>query len=107
MQERPNKRGVDGELRCVLIAWRRRYAFARRQLQQLVGIDGDRIGVSRRRSRNCGGDDVGLNGEALHPRLDQIGAKLVEQQKPDHEHDKAAQIEDDDAPGERRRKPRR
>ena len=49
----------------------------------------------------------GLNGEALHPRLDQIGAKLVEEQKPDHEHDKAAQIEDDDAPGERRRKPRR
>ena len=69
----------------------RRYAFARRQLQQLVGIDGDRIGVSRRRSRNRGGDDVGLNSEALHPRLDQIGAKLVEEQKPDHEHDKAAQ----------------
>ena len=41
-----------------------------------------------------------------HPRLDQIGAKLIEEQKADHEHHKAAQIEDDDAPSERRRKPR-
>ena len=41
MQKRPNKRGVDGELRCILIAWGRRYAVARSQLQQFIGIDGD------------------------------------------------------------------
>jgi hypothetical protein len=39
----------------------------------------------------------------LDPRRDQIGAKLVEEQKADHEHDEAAEIEDDDAAGQRRR----
>ena len=101
MQKRPDKRRIDRELRCVLIAGRGRHAFAWRQLQQLVGIDGDRVGVSGRRSRNRGGDDVGLDGETLHPCFDQIGAKLVEKQEADHEHHEAAQIEDYDAPGER------
>ena len=33
-----------------------------------------------------------------HPRLDQIGAKRIEEQEADPEHQKAAQIEDDNAP---------
>ena len=100
MQERPDERGIDGELRRVLIAWRRPYTLARRQLQELIRIDGDRIGVPSRRSRNRGGDDVGLDGETLHPRLDQVGAKLIKEQEADHEHHEAAEIEDDDAAGE-------
>ena len=85
-QEGPNQRRIDGELGCILIALRRRHAFAGRQLQELVRIDGDRIGVPGRRSRDRRGDNVGLDGEALNPRLDQIGAKLVEQQEADHQH---------------------
>ena len=45
MQERPDERGIDGELGRVLIAWRRPHAFARRKLQELVRIDGDGIGL--------------------------------------------------------------
>ena len=40
-------------------------------------------------------------------RVDDVGAELVEQQEPDHQHDQAAQIEDDDAAGQRRREPGR
>ena len=60
-----------------------------------------------RRSGDRRGDDVGLGGQALHPRGDDVGAKLVEQQEADHQHDEAAEIEDDDAAGERRREARR
>ena len=36
----------------------------------------------------------------LHARLDQVGAKLIEEQEADHEHHEAAKIEDDDPAGE-------
>ncbi len=43
-----------------------------------------------------------MNCETLDPRLDQVGAKLVEEEEPHHKDDKAAQIEDDDATRQRR-----
>ena len=77
--------------------------FAGRELQQLVRVDGDRVGVDRGRGRDRRGDDVGLRRQALHPRRDDVGAELVEQQEADHQDDQAAEIEDDDAARQRRR----
>ena len=101
MQHRTDPLGIDGELNCVLVARRGRHAFARGKLEQLVRIDRDRIGVDRRGRRDRGGDDVGLGRQTLHPGRDDVGAKLVEKKKADHQDDEAAEIEDDDAAGER------
>ena len=75
--------------------------LARRELQELVGIDGDGVGVDRSRGGDRSRDDVGLGRQALHPRGDDVGAKLVEQQEADHQHHEAAKVENDNAAGER------
>ena len=80
-------------------------ALARRKLQQPFGIDRDRIGIDRRRGGDCRGDDLALGREALHARIDQSGAKLVEIEETDEQRDKAAEIEHDDAPRQRRGQP--
>ncbi len=82
MKDRADTLGVDRELDRILVARRGRGVFARRELQQLLGIDGDGVGVDRGGSGDGGGDDVGLGRQALRPRLDDVGAKLVEQQEP-------------------------
>ena len=82
VQHRADALGIDRELDRVLVARRRRDAFARRELQQLFRIDGDRVGVDRRRGGDRRGDDLGLRRQALDARLDEVGAELVEQRKP-------------------------
>ncbi len=42
----------------------------------------------------------------LNARLDQVGAKLIDQQEADDQHHEAAEIQNNDAAGERRREPR-
>ncbi len=75
-----------------------------RELQQLLGIDGDRVGLDRRRGGDRCGDDAGLGCQALRSRRDDVGAKLVEQQEADDQDQQAAEIEEDDAAGQRRGK---
>ena len=75
-----------------------------RELQQLLGIDGDRVGLDRRRRGDRRGDDAGLGLQALRPRGDDVGAELVEQQEGDDQDQQPAEIEEDDAAGERRGK---
>ena len=102
VQHRPDPFRVDREFDRVVVAGRRRGALAWRKLEQLVGVDGDRVGVDRGRGRDGGRDDIGLGGQALHPRRDNVGAELVEEQKADRQDHEAAEIEDDDAAGQRR-----
>ena len=65
-----------------------------------VGVDDDRAGVDGRRARDRGGDDLRLRGEALHARVDQALAELVEVENACNEHDEAQQVEQHDAGGE-------
>ena len=59
--------------------------LARRELQQLLRIDGDGVGFDRGGGGDGGGDDAGLGLQALRPRVDDVGAELVEQQEADHQ----------------------
>ena len=59
-----------------------------------VGLDGGRGGDRR-------GDDFALRVQALHARVDHVGAKLVEVEKADDQNEQAAEIEHDDAPRQR------
>ncbi len=51
MEHRADAFGVDRELDRILVARRRRGVLARRELQQLLRIDGDGVGFDRRRRR--------------------------------------------------------
>jgi hypothetical protein len=73
------------------------------QLEQPVGVDRDRIGLDGGRGGDGAGDDLALGQQALHARIDQAGAELVEVEDADHENDEAGEIEDDDAPGQARK----
>ena len=78
-------------------------ALAGLQLEQPVGIDGDRVGVDRRRGRDRAGDDLALHQQALHARVDQAGAELREVEDAGDQRDQAGEIEEDDAAGEARK----
>ncbi len=73
-------------------------------LEQLVGVDPDRVGVHRRRGRDGARDDLALDREALDPGLDQALPELVEVQEPDEERDQPDEVEDDDAARQARRR---
>ena len=74
-----------------------RGALAGLHLQQLVGIDGDRVGLDRRRGGDGAGDDLALGQQALDAGLDQALAELVEVEEADEQGDEAGEVEDDDA----------
>ena len=57
-----------------------------------------------RGSGDRGGDDLALHLQALHPRVDEAFAELVEIEEAEQQRDEAAEVEHDDAAGERRRK---
>ena len=71
--------------------------MTRRELQQLFGIDGDCVGLHRRRSCHGCRDDFALRLQALHTRVDQSFPELVEIEKADEKGEQATQVEQDDA----------
>jgi hypothetical protein len=78
--------------------------LARLHLQQLVGIDGDRLGVGGRLRGDGRGDDLPLHRQALQARVDEAGAELVQIEDAADECDQRRQIEDDYAPRYARRR---
>ena len=100
MQHRADALGIDREHQRIVLA--RRRGIAGREIEQLVGIDEQRIGVDRGRGRDRRGDDVGLGGQALRARLDDVGAEVIEQQEAGHQGRQTAEIERDDASRQRR-----
>ena len=105
-QHRPDPFGIDRELQRGRRIVGEPIAFARRELQQLFGIDGDRIGVDRGGGRDRRRDDFALRLQALHARVDQAFAELIEIEKAEQQGDEPAEIEDDDAARQRRRETR-
>ena len=76
-QHRRHALGIDREVDAVERVLGRAVALARLQLEQFVGIDGDRgIGLDRRRGGDRAGDDFALHHQALDARVDQAGAEL-------------------------------
>jgi hypothetical protein len=100
-QDRADAFGIDREFDRFVLALGRRGVFAGRQLKQFFRIDGDRIRFDRGRGGDRGRDDLALRAQALGARIDDVGAKLIEIEKADDQHEKAAQIEHDDAPRQR------
>ena len=84
-----------------------RAGLSRCELQQLLRIDLDGVGVDARRRRDRCGDDLALGFEALDAGIDEALAKLIDVEESDRQRDEAAEIQEDDAAGERRREPRR
>ena len=66
VEHRSDAFGIDGELDGLLVAFGGAAVWPGRELQQLVRIDGDRVGVDRRRGGDRRRDDVGLGRQALH-----------------------------------------
>jgi hypothetical protein len=95
--------GVDGE-------FERREGFvveplglAGLHLQQLVRIDGDRVGLHRRGTGDRAGDDLALGEQALHPRLDEALTELVEVEEAHQQGHQAGEVEHDDPARQARR----
>ena len=82
---------------------RRAVAFARLQLQQPLGIEGDGVLLGGRRRRDGAGDDLALHQQVLYARIDQAGAELRQVENADDEREQAGEVEEDDAPGEARK----
>jgi hypothetical protein len=77
--------------------------LARLQLEQPLGIDGDGIGLHRRRGGDGAGDDFALHQQALDARVDQAGAELGQIKNSDHQRQQAGDVEKDDAPAQTRK----
>ncbi len=94
--------GLIGKSR--LSSWSRagRQALAGLQLEQLLGIDADRIGLDRRRGGDRAGDDLALRHQAFDARLDQPVAELVEIEDADDQHAERGEVEEQDAPRQAR-----
>ena len=99
-QHRRDALGIDREIEAVELVGARSEAFAGLQLQQLFGIDGDRIGLDRRRSGDRAGDDLALRHQAFDAGLDQPVAELVEIEDADDQHAERGEVEEQDAPGQ-------
>lgn len=99
-QERRHLLGVEREGERLRFLLRR---LAGLLLEQLVGIDADRVGVHRGRGGDRPRDDLALDGEALDPGLDQALAELVQVEEPDEQRDQPDEVEDDDAARQARR----
>ena len=102
-QQRRDALRVDREVEAGERFVRRPVAFAGLQFEQLVGVDGDRVSLDRRGCRNRARDDLALHQQALHARVDQAGAELREIENADQEREQADEVEDDDAPRQRRK----
>ena len=57
----------------------------------------DEVGVDRGGGSDRRRDDLGLRLQALHARVDQTFAELIEIEKAEEEGDEAAKVQDDDA----------
>ena len=89
--------GIDGELQgggVILLAVG---ALARMKLQELVGVERDRVVLDRRRGRDGPGDDVALGAQRLRLRVDEAGAQLVEIHEAEQHDGKAGQVQEHDA----------
>ena len=78
-------------------------ALAGLQLQQALGIDGDGVGLHRRRGGHRAGDDFALHQQALDARVDQAGAELGKIENSDHQREQAGDVKKDDAPAQTRK----
>jgi hypothetical protein len=67
-------------------------ALAGLQLQQLFGVDGDRVGLDRRRRGDRAGDDLALRQQAFDAGVDQPFAELVEIENAGDEDDEPARL---------------
>ena len=79
------------------------FRFAGLHLQQLVRIDGDGVGLDRRRACDGARDDLALGEKALYAGFDEALAELVEVEEADEERDEAGEVEHDDAARQARR----
>ena len=70
---------------------------AGRGLQQLLGIDGDRVRLDARGGRYGGGDDLALGFQALDAGVDQALAELVDVEEAHREGNEAAEVQENDA----------
>ena len=78
-----------------------RGAFSRLQFQQLLGIDGNRVGLHGCRSRDRTSNDASLDEQALDAGVDQPLTELVEIKNARQQNRQRGQIEKDDAPSKR------
>ena len=99
-QHRRDALRIDREFERRQRLVRRAVALAGLQLEQLVGIDGDGVGLDGGRGGDRAGDDLALHQQALHARVDQAGAELRQVEDADDQRDQAGEVEEDDAPGE-------
>ena len=89
---------IDGKYRALVGLIERRQALAGLQVKQLVGIDGDGVGVDRGGGGDGAGDYLSLGEQTRHACVDEAGAELVEEENAADENDEREEIEDDDAP---------
>ena len=103
-QDRRDALEIDGKFKTGERFVLRTIAVAGLQLDQLLGIDRDGVGLDRGRGRDRARDDLALHQQALHPRVDQAGAVLREIEDADHQHEQTGNVEEHDAPGQARRR---
>ena len=101
-QQRRDAFRIDREFVTEQRVVARAVALAGLQLQEPVGIDADGVGLD---GRGCGdrpGDDLALDEQALHPRIDQAGAELGEIENAENEGEQAGDVEEHDPAREAR-----
>ena len=99
-QQRRDALRIDRKVEAVELVGAGPDAFAGLQLEQLVGVDADRIGLDGRRSGDGAGDDLALRQQALDAGVDQPVAELVEVEDAGDQHGQAGEVEEEDAPGQ-------
>ena len=77
-QDRRDAFGINRKIEAVELVARRRQALSGLELEQLFGIDAQRIRLDGRRGGDGAGDDLALRHQALDARVDQPLAELVE-----------------------------
>ena len=100
-KQRPNPFGIDGEFERGSRFFSDVVALPRRELQQPLRIDRDRIRIDRGGRGDRRRDDLALRRQTLHAGIDQSGAELIEIEKADKQGDEAAEVQKDDAPRQR------
>ena len=102
-QHRRDAFGIDRELEPGQRLLRRPVALTGLQVEQSLGIDGDGIGLHRRRGGHSAGNDLALHQQALNARIDQAGSELREIENADHEREQPRHVEKNDAPAQARK----
>ncbi len=69
-------------------------------LHETVGIDDDRVGIDRCRGGKRRRHDLALGQKALHARVDQALAKLIEIENAGNQNDQAGDVQQHDAAGQ-------